>query len=146
MTNEAFIAVIEAERARAVQMVDACDAVLRVYRPAPPAKVTVAPPVAKAAKREKPARPQLVAAPRAEAGESKVATYRDAVVKVLGRYEHGADGAVIRREVAKVCGVKPENDEHFSQDIGNALQNLKHAKVVDRSGQVWALMQKAASA
>jgi len=78
--------------------------------------------------------------------DSKVGRYREAILKLLRRHalepHHSADSEVIRREVAKACGVRPEKDESYVGDVSNALQSLKKAGLVERSGTVWALTRK----
>jgi hypothetical protein len=69
-------------------------------------------------------------------------------VKALQHYSlephHSADRVILNREIAKACGVNPEKDASFSGDVSNALQKLKAAGTIERTGTVWALVEKPA--
>lgn len=140
------VTAVQAERAKAAAILEACDAFLNLFEPAPaihrayqrkppePRRVPKAPKV--------PTPPAPVAA--TPSSDSKVSRYADVIVKALQHHtlapHHSADRAVLNREIAKACGIKP--DALMPGDVANALQKLKAAGTIERTGTVWALVQK----
>jgi hypothetical protein len=142
------LAHIQAERAKAQAIIAACDAVLALYpapvvAPVPQVRPRSSPPARRELKVNDPAR---TSAPPVSGEPSKKARYSDAIVRFLSHHtlepHHSADSTVIRREVAKACGVDPSKDSSFQGDVSNALQGLKAQGRVERSGNVWALVRR----
>lgn len=147
-----LIELIRGERSRAQAILEACDAFLTTLEPVPAVRTANRRKPPREPRTAKPARAAQAVPPamrdgnaQAVAGDSKVARYGDAVLKILGHHSraphYSADSAVIRREVAAACGVNPEKDTSFTGDVSNALQRLKAQGRVERSGAVWALVK-----
>lgn len=158
---EDIVTALEAERDRALTLVQACDDALAVFRDGGqlasiPQRNRVRPPLtprtpkqtptptreAPVAAKTAPARP--VTAPPA----SKMGRYSVEIMKMLSHYSlaphYSADTTVIRRSVAKACWIDEKKDTSFRGDMTNAQGKLKRDKQVDRSGNVWALVHKPA--
>ena len=153
MVSAVVIEGIRAERHRALRIVAACDMALQAFgaiveMPAPdpePAPGPRAPRQRKATVfHDAPATPAARGAAVADGG--KAGTYAAVILKSLAHFSkaphYSADTAVLRREVAKACGVNQDKDDRFKGDIHNALGKLQREKKIERSGSVWALVDK----
>lgn len=138
---------LRAERAKAATIVAACDAALAAFDASLEAEATPVDtkPLAKQVRAYRRVATPRAAKPTAPAvGDSKVSRYADVIVKVLRHHSlaphHSADRVVLNREIAKVCDVKV--DSLVSGDVSNALSKLKAAGTIERTGTVWALVEK----
>lgn len=163
MVSAVVIEGIRAERHRALKIVAACDSALDAFGVIVEAEAPDAAPARTPRQRRAtrvsftPASQALRAtdaAPRTPkpgtsskpgaAPEGKSTQYQREITKSLSHFSkapsYAADTAVLRREVAKACGVK--DDETFKKDMNNALQQLQRNKQIERSGTMWALKTK----
>ena len=149
MTIAEILAGLESERATAQARADACQRAIEM--------LSLQQPATPAAKR-KPQRTRRVAVRRTRQAprhpgerqvEFKSIRYADVILCHLKRLDtpnNCADSTVLRRVVAKECKVDSGQDTHFRTDIHNALSRLKRDGLIERSGDVWALTEKAKAA